>query len=171
MLTAPLMETDPHGFRDYALLFADEATIMTMLQNSRRIAQSLIHGRVIVQAKKSIDAKPKRHPSRHGVLTDFAPQPPPRRGRPQGYLRSSRHGHARRHQSGRPACRMAGLIRLKPRKHDQHFAFDKKNNDPLPNRYRSALPNAGRRKETVAITTGETDGLTTGSWAATHPRR
>jgi hypothetical protein len=71
-LTAPLMEAYPHGFRDYALLFADEATIMTMMQNSRRIAQSLIHGRVIVQTKKSIDAKPKRHPSRHGMLTEFA---------------------------------------------------------------------------------------------------
>ena len=45
-LTAPLQDTGAAGFRDYALLGADEATIATLWQNAERLAHTLVLGRV-----------------------------------------------------------------------------------------------------------------------------
>ena len=41
---APLQTAGPEGIRDYSILYADEATIMTMLQNCKRAATTMIEG-------------------------------------------------------------------------------------------------------------------------------
>lgn len=43
---APLQSASKEGIRDYSLLYADEATIKTMLQNCKRAATTMIQGRV-----------------------------------------------------------------------------------------------------------------------------
>ena len=35
--------SDGEGFDDYALLYADEATIRTMSQNGKKVAMNLVH--------------------------------------------------------------------------------------------------------------------------------
>lgn len=52
-LNAPLQIASAEGIRDYALLYADEATIKTMLQNCKRAATTLIHGRIKTQRNRS----------------------------------------------------------------------------------------------------------------------
>ncbi|MEM7013930.1 MAG: DUF1592 domain-containing protein, partial [Verrucomicrobiota bacterium] len=71
-LTAPLMEADPEGFRDFSLLYADEATIKTMLQNAKRIAKTMIHGRFTINRTGNSRNVPKHRPSRHTVFLEFA---------------------------------------------------------------------------------------------------
>jgi mono/diheme cytochrome c family protein len=71
----PLQKLDGEGFDDYALLYADEATIRTMIQNGKKIAMNLVHGRLYTPAgagERNPNNKAHRKPSRHKVLAKFA---------------------------------------------------------------------------------------------------
>ncbi len=73
--TTPLASMRGEGFDDYALLYADESTIRTLLQNAKRVAMSLVHGRLVKPrgaAERNPQNKPHRKRSRHRVLADFA---------------------------------------------------------------------------------------------------
>ena len=71
---APLQTASQEGIRDYALLLADEATIKTMLQNCKRAAMTLLHGRVNTSRSRSSEKESKqgrRTGSKHKVFTSF----------------------------------------------------------------------------------------------------
>ncbi len=71
----PLNTLDEGGFDDYDLLYADEATIRTMLQNAKRVAMTMVHGRLIQPrgaGTRDPDARARRVPSGHKTLTEFA---------------------------------------------------------------------------------------------------
>ena len=71
---APLQTTGGEGIRDYATLYADEATIKTMLQNSKRAATTIIKGRIDHRKSRSSTEKAKqggRTGSRHRPITEF----------------------------------------------------------------------------------------------------
>lgn len=73
-LNAPLQVADDEGIRDYALLYADQATILTMLQNCKRAAATLLQGRVDTRRSRSSKKVAKqggRVGSRHKAFAEF----------------------------------------------------------------------------------------------------
>lgn len=68
------LRSNEEGFNDYARLYADEATIRTMMQNAKRVADAIIHGRLITPAgaaTREKDNKPYRTGGRHEPINDF----------------------------------------------------------------------------------------------------
>ena len=73
--TVPLTAMAGEGFDDYSVLYADEATIRTMMQNAKRVATTLVHGRLIVPrgaAERNPNNKPHRTKTRHVAFAEFA---------------------------------------------------------------------------------------------------
>jgi hypothetical protein len=71
----PLTTPSGEGFADYASLFADEATIGTMMLNAKRIVVDMIHGDVIPRSNRNDKIKPgdpTRKPTQHKTLATFA---------------------------------------------------------------------------------------------------
>ncbi|MGF1580805.1 MAG: DUF1588 domain-containing protein [Gemmataceae bacterium] len=68
-ILSPLKEVRGGNFKDFAILTADEATIRTMMQNSKLIAQTIVHGRLFKGRNKK---KLTRKPSRHRLLAELA---------------------------------------------------------------------------------------------------
>lgn len=71
---APLPTAGAEGIRDYALLYADEATIKTMLQNCKRAATTMIHGRIKTTRNRSSKVETKqggRSGTRHRAIAEF----------------------------------------------------------------------------------------------------
>ena len=71
----PLTTTSGEGFDDYASLYADEATIGTMMLNAKRVAVDLIHGQVIPRSNRNDKIKPGdpiRKTTKHKTLATFA---------------------------------------------------------------------------------------------------
>ena len=71
---APLQTAGQEGIRDYASLFADEATIKTMLQNSKRAAVTMLQGRVDHRKNRSSTKASKqggRSGTRHKAFAEF----------------------------------------------------------------------------------------------------
>ena len=71
---APLQTATQEGIRDYAHLLADEATIKTMLQNCKRAAVTLLHGKVNSGRNRSSKKESKqggRTGSRYKVFDSF----------------------------------------------------------------------------------------------------
>lgn len=69
----PLQAND-EGFRDYSQLLADEATIRTMMQNAKRAADAIMHGRLVKPAgagARNKSNKPYRRGGRYRVINDF----------------------------------------------------------------------------------------------------
>ncbi len=69
----PLQKND-EGFHDYASLYADEATIRTMMQNAKRAATAMIKGRHVRPrgaAEKDPANKGRYLGSRHRPITEF----------------------------------------------------------------------------------------------------
>ena len=76
----PLNAMQGEGFDDYAVLYADEAAIRTMIQNGKRIADTMVHGRlhkVRGAGEKNPQNKSRRGHTRHRVFADFATLPTP----------------------------------------------------------------------------------------------
>ena len=79
----PLDAAQGEGFDDYALLYADEAAIRTMLSNAKRVALTMVEGRLVkprgAGARKP-GAKAYRTGSRHQPLSELAAteEPTPR---------------------------------------------------------------------------------------------
>lgn len=74
----PLNTLQDQAFDDYAVLYADEATIRTMMQNGRRVAETMIHGRLVKvrgAGERNPNNKSRRKTSRHRVLAEFADLP------------------------------------------------------------------------------------------------
>ena len=72
--TVPLSAMRGEGFADYALLYADESTIGTLMQNAGRVAMSMIYGQLVTPrgaALRDPSNKPHRKPTRHRVLAEF----------------------------------------------------------------------------------------------------
>ncbi len=71
----PLTPMRGEGFDDYAVLYADEATIRTMIQNGKLVAMNIVHGRLIVP-RGAGERNPKNVAHRghtpHRVLAEFA---------------------------------------------------------------------------------------------------
>ena len=73
-LNAPLQVAGSEGIRDYSLLYADEATILTMLQNCKRAAATLLHGRVDTKTNRSSTTEVRqggRRGSRYLAFAEF----------------------------------------------------------------------------------------------------
>ena len=73
--TVPLTELNGEGFKDYAMLYADEATIRTLMQNAKRVAMGMVHGRLVKPrgaAARNPKNKSHRKNSRHRTLLEFA---------------------------------------------------------------------------------------------------
>ncbi len=71
----PLNANSGEGFDDYANLYADEATIRTMIQNGKRVAMTMVHGRFVKvrgAAERDPTKKSGRKASRHRALAEFA---------------------------------------------------------------------------------------------------
>ncbi len=71
---APLQTASAGGIRDYSLLYADEATIKTMLQNCKRAAATMIHGRIKSTKNRSSTTESKqggRGGTRHKAIAEF----------------------------------------------------------------------------------------------------
>ena len=71
---APLQTAGGDGIRDYSLLYADEATIKTMLQNCKRAATTLIHGRIKTTRNRSSTTESQqggRVGTRHQPIANF----------------------------------------------------------------------------------------------------
>ena len=72
--SAPLRTASAGGIRDYSFLYADEATIKTMLQNCKRAATTMILGRVDSRRNRSSTKETKqggRSGSRHKAFAEF----------------------------------------------------------------------------------------------------
>ena len=72
--TAPLQAASAEGIRDYAMLYADEATIKTMLQNCKRAATTMIEGRQQHRKSRSSTEESKqggRTGTRHKAIAEF----------------------------------------------------------------------------------------------------
>ena len=67
-LSAPLQTASGKGFQDYSLLYADESTIQTLLQNNKRVVTTLLDGGMVhgKRGKKNKD-KNKTQGGRAGV--------------------------------------------------------------------------------------------------------
>ncbi|MGC6567732.1 MAG: DUF1588 domain-containing protein [Akkermansiaceae bacterium] len=71
---APLQTAGTEGFGDYSYLYADEATILTMLQNCKRAATTILEGRIKSGRNRSSTVETKqggREGSRHRVYKEF----------------------------------------------------------------------------------------------------
>ncbi len=74
-LNAPLRQVEGETFKDYSLLFADETTIKTHIQNCKRIATTLIHGQIDSRrnrSSKKVFKQGGRRGSSHKVIAEFA---------------------------------------------------------------------------------------------------
>ncbi len=72
--TVPLTKLEGEAFDDYALLYADEATLGTLIQNAKRTAVTLVHGRLVKPrgaGDKKRDARGQRVGARHRAFIDF----------------------------------------------------------------------------------------------------
>ncbi|MEM1069660.1 MAG: DUF1588 domain-containing protein, partial [Planctomycetota bacterium] len=68
------LQANEEGFKDYAQLYADEATIRTMMQNAKRVADSILFGRLHSPrgaATRNPNAKAGRSGSRYREIKEF----------------------------------------------------------------------------------------------------
>ena len=68
------LQTNVDGFKDYSKLYADEATIRSMMQNAKRAADAMLFGRLDLRPKKNNQQKavrPNRYGSKHREVKAF----------------------------------------------------------------------------------------------------
>ncbi len=68
------LQANEEGFKDYSRLYADEATIRTMLQNAKRVADAIMYGRLRTPRgakERNPNSKPRRSGSRYREIRSY----------------------------------------------------------------------------------------------------